>query len=227
MLQGIQLICFDLDDTLWPCKPTIQRAETSIYDWLKQHRPLIPQHYTNDELRTKRLSLYQRRPDLIHDLSELRRVSLRELADEFDYGYDWIEQAFQVFYQARQRVTFFDDVEKTLITLAKTYRLATVTNGNADIYTTAFGSYIDYAVTAAEVGKTKPDPAAFYHLMQQSNIEAGQILHVGDHVEHDIAGAQAAGVKSVWLNRDGLQWPESAYSPDYTISSLLELIDPS
>ena len=32
MFADIKVISFDLDDTLWPCRPVIQRAEQRLYD---------------------------------------------------------------------------------------------------------------------------------------------------------------------------------------------------
>lgn len=224
IFTGIKLVCFDLDDTLWPCMPTIQFAEAQIYQWLADHKPIITQNYSPGELRDKRKSLYQRRPDLVHDLSALRRISLMELADEFGFEYDWVEDAFQVFYHARQQVKFFDDVELALCSLGDKYLLASVTNGNADIRTTSLGHHFDYVLSAAVVGKPKPHPAMFQHLMQLSEYSAGQILHIGDHEEHDIGGGIAAGVKTVWLNRAGVEWQSKRFQPDREISSLYELI---
>jgi putative hydrolase of the HAD superfamily len=47
-------------------------------------------------------------------------------------------------------------------------------------------------------------------------------VHVGDSLEHDVAGAQAAGWKAVWLNRDGVP-NGTGLRPDAEIASLHEL----
>jgi putative hydrolase of the HAD superfamily len=47
-------------------------------------------------------------------------------------------------------------------------------------------------------------------------------VHVGDGLDTDIAGAQAAGMKAVWINRAGIPLPEG-YSPDAELASLAGL----
>ena len=58
-------------------------------------------------------------------------------------------------------------------------------------------------VTAAEVGVAKPDPRPFRVALERLGVEPGQCLHVGDDPETDIAGAEAAGVVAVLLDRGG------------------------
>ena len=33
--RAFRLLTIDLDDTLWPCAPTIKRAEAVLYAWLE------------------------------------------------------------------------------------------------------------------------------------------------------------------------------------------------
>ncbi|MGH7292500.1 MAG: HAD hydrolase-like protein, partial [Myxococcota bacterium] len=47
--------------------------------------------------------------------------------------------------------------------------------------------------------------------------------HIGDSLSADIAGAKAAGVAAVWLNRSALARPDGAPVPDHEIRSLSEL----
>ena len=39
-LGKIKAITLDLDDTLWPIWPTIERAEKALHDWLSEHAPM-------------------------------------------------------------------------------------------------------------------------------------------------------------------------------------------
>ena len=38
-MSRIHAITLDLDDTLWPIWPTIERAESALQAWLRQHAP--------------------------------------------------------------------------------------------------------------------------------------------------------------------------------------------
>ena len=57
---------------------------------------------------------------------------LRELAREFGYPRRMVEEAFDVFIQARNEVELYDDVLPALSTASR-YRLFTASNGNADL----------------------------------------------------------------------------------------------
>ena len=54
MSSPIKVLSFDLDDTLWPCYPTIKRAEKKLYQWLSENQPVITHQYSAEQLREKR-----------------------------------------------------------------------------------------------------------------------------------------------------------------------------
>ena len=58
-------------------------------------------------------------------------------------------------------------------------------------------------VTAAAVGAAKPDPRPFQVALERLGIDAAACLHVGDDPVTDIAGARAAGLSAVLLDRSG------------------------
>ncbi len=215
-----KLICFDLDDTLWPCMDTIYRAEQTMYDWLAEHRPKITQTYSINQLREKRKQLVSNRPELGSDLSAARRAHLKQLADEFLYDDDWVEEAFLVFYEARQKVQLYDDVVPVLSALKTDYTLAALTNGNAHISKTGLGNLFDFQISAADVQAAKPSPLMFYRAMEIANASPEQTLHIGDHPTHDILGANNAGVDSVWIRRFEQKWDGLEAEPQNQFTNL-------
>jgi putative hydrolase of the HAD superfamily len=62
---------------------------------------------------------------------------------------------------------------------------------------------VDAVVTSAGAGAAKPDPAIFRAALALVGVPAAQALHVGDSLAEDVAGARAAGVTAVWLDRAG------------------------
>jgi len=223
MSQPIKVISFDLDDTLWPCFPTIQHAEQSLFDWLAQNVPEVTRRYFMAQLRDKRKQQIRQNPDMVHDLSELRRWSFIQLAEELGLSHAWVEPAFQVFYEARQKVTLFDDVAPVLNSLSEGYSLVSLTNGNADVHLAGVGHWFELALNSAQVGKQKSQPDIYRRVQAELGVQASEMLHIGDDPVHDIAGAQSAEVKAVWLNRGGHSWPERDFQPDAIISSLHQL----
>lgn len=224
-MNDVRLICFDLDDTLWPCMPTILKAEQTLYRWLELNKPKITDCYSVGDLREKRLNLVQSHPHLKHNLSALRKVSFLELAKEFNDDSYWVEDAFTVFYEARQKIEFYEDVETVLTLLKQRFQIAAMTNGNADIYRTPLGSLFNYSISAEKVGAAKPDKQMFRALLELSGLAENEILYVGDHPVHDIEGSNAMGITNVWMNREGLTWTKEGLQPDYIVQNLHEMLN--
>lgn len=67
------------------------------------------------------------------------------------------------------------------------------------------GRYIDGIFCSSEIGYAKPDPAFFAHILNVLNCPASKVLMVGDHLEKDIRGAQAAGIHAVWLRHNPIE----------------------
>lgn len=62
---------------------------------------------------------------------------------------------------------------------------------------------VDSVVTSAEVGAGKPDPAIFAAGLERAKCGPGEAVHVGDTHDEDIAGARAAGIAALLIDRSG------------------------
>jgi len=63
------------------------------------------------------------------------------------------------------------------------------------------GVPVGVVIDSAVVGVAKPDPAIFGIALEALRIPAsGTVLHVGDSLRYDVAGAQAAGLQPVHLD---------------------------
>ena len=86
-------------------------------------------------------------------------------------------------------------------------RLAVVANWDVSLpeVLARFGLAAPFAaiVTAAEVGAAKPDPRPFRVALERLGAEAAESVHVGDDPATDVAGAQAAGLTALLLDRSG------------------------
>lgn len=110
--------------------------------------------------------------------------------------------------------------------LAGRYRLALVTNGAPDVQHaklagTDLARRFEAIVVSADLGLGKPDPAPVRAALARLGVAAAQAAMVGDSRDRDVAAARAAGVYSVWLDRDGAEGHGPA--PDARITSLREL----
>ena len=50
-LKIIKAVTLDLDDTLWPVWPAIERAEKALENWLSQHAPMAAALFANASVR--------------------------------------------------------------------------------------------------------------------------------------------------------------------------------
>ena len=221
MLDRVTVIAFDLDDTLWPCMPVIDHAESTLYSWMQQHYPRITEANEPAELVELRREFSQRDPRYRVDMTALRRDFLHYLGENHDYDAPRFAAAgFEVFFEARQQVEFYDDVMPCLERLARRYRLGVISNGNASVEHVGLGHLIEHAVGASEVQAAKPDPLIYRHLAGRFAVDAERILYVGDHPEYDVHGARSAGLQAVWINREQMPWPEALAEPSHEIADL-------
>jgi len=222
-ISAIKAITLDLDDTLWPIEPVIARAESALQDWLAQHAPMTAALYSSTEaVGSIRQYLAQARPELRHNLSALRRESIRMALYRAGENPLLANAAFEVFFAARQQIELYDDAAACLCFLSERYPLVALSNGNADVQRVGIGGYFAAAISASEFGSKKPDPQIFLAAVGAVGCQPSQVLHVGDDPVQDILGAMNAGLQAVWLNRSGAGWAH-AEPPHAQVGSLAAL----
>src|SRR2546427_1073532 len=127
--------------------------------------------------------------------------------------------------RARQLVDA--EAERILGALARNHRLALVSNGAPDVQReklagTTLGRYFSAIVISCEVGFGKPDRRIFEIALERIGANAHETVMVGDSLARDVAGAHAAGIRAVWIDRH-LWAGEEGPAPDARIESLSEL----
>ncbi|MBK5968564.1 haloacid dehalogenase [Thiorhodovibrio winogradskyi] len=225
MSSNYRLLTLDLDDTLWPCHPTIERAEAHFHAWLDEQVPRLAAAHDLDSLRRHRRELYETRPDIAHDMTALRQVSLELLLEDFGYSTAMATEAVALFCAHRNRVEPYEEVAEMLRLLGRSYQLVSVTNGNAEVALTPLRDCFHCSLTAAGVGAAKPDPAMFRAAMRWAGVTPAETLHVGDDPIRDIEGARQCGLDAVWVNRTGAVWPEELPPPLAEVADLHGLRD--
>ena len=216
----IKCITFDLDDTLWACSPVLQRAEQVCYQWFKQYYPKITAKYREQELFESRQQYMHTHPEQVFNLTQIRLDWLAQIADEFSYPSQMVEDGFQVFWLARNEVTLFEGVLESLEQLSTNFSLGVISNGNADINHIGIGGYFDFSVNVVDAGFAKPDSAIFDHALRLANCNADEALHIGDHPECDVLGALNAGFHAIWYNPE-----QKAWLADKKPSAIIQTLD--
>ncbi|MBC8073235.1 MAG: HAD-IA family hydrolase [Deltaproteobacteria bacterium] len=100
-----------------------------------------------------------------------------------------------------------DGAEHALDVLrARGFRIAVISNWDDRLRSTLGGlgvlARIDALVVSAEVGVEKPDPRIFAIACTELGVPPGELVHIGDDDDDDIAGARAAGCGALHIERD-------------------------
>jgi HAD superfamily hydrolase (TIGR01509 family) len=103
-----------------------------------------------------------------------------------------------------------------------------VTNGPAEVQHAklkllGIDRLVDFVLVSEEFGVAKPDPGIFREALRLAGVAAEDAVFVGDSAEFDIAGGQAAGIPTVWVNRDRRPWKGPGPPPTRQIHTLAEL----
>jgi putative hydrolase of the HAD superfamily len=117
------------------------------------------------------------------------------------------QQAFNVYFAARNDVELFAGVQTQLSALKQKYQIGALTNGNADLAHVGIDHLFDFYFNSAQLGVSKPHPDFFARALEHTGLSAETFIHIGDHPGHDIAGAQASGMRTIWMNPEHRPWP--------------------
>jgi len=144
-------------------------------------------------------------------LADLRRRSAAALREAFPPGAarELPLEPLTDALLAALRFRPFEEVPNVLRTARERgVRTVVVSNWDVSLHDvladTGLAPLLDGVVTSAEVGSGKPDGAIFVRGLALAGVTAREAVHVGDSVEHDVAGARAAGIEAVWLARNGV-----------------------
>jgi len=222
--RDIQAISFDLDDTLWDCASVISRAEVALYEWHHRVTPRVTMVHSQKSLQFYRTQVRKDNPTLTGCVTAMRMKGLVQLLSEFNYPEELAEEGFDVFYKARSDVNLYSDAKTVLKKLGDNYRLAAITNGNADLERIGIASSFEKVYAASLSLKEKPAPDMFLLCLEEMSIPANSLLHIGDNPVTDVYGAQSAGVQTLWFNQYNQHWPENLDPPDYEARALKEVV---
>jgi 2-haloalkanoic acid dehalogenase type II len=119
-------------------------------------------------------------------------------------------------------IQLYPDVIPALDALEGKCGLGLASNGNSYPERSGLAGRFDWVVLAQEVGHAKPSPYFYQAVLEAAGASGEELVHVGDSLANDVEGARGAGIRTVWLNRDGAR-NDTGARPDWEIRSLDEL----
>lgn len=209
----IRALTLDLDDTLWPVLPALQRADQAVDAWLRQHHPDVARAWPIAAMRELRNQVAAERLDLAHDFTSQRQLTMQHAFAACGIAAAPIEALWEIYFAARNSVELYPDSLPALQRITARWPLASLTNGNADLQRIGIHTHFAHHICARDSGVAKPDPRIFLAAAELLGVAPDQILHVGDDPEMDVVGARDAGLRTAWINRDGQPWPAKLGAP--------------
>ena len=229
-LDGIRGIVLDVDDTIVDTRSSMIEAGAAAMAALwpertGEHSAMAQRYYTDPARWFARYASGE------VEFTSMRRGRLDEVASAFSValppdGHGAFESAYAPAFRAAQRL--FSDVDALLdaaddlgiprVLLTNSSAEATAVKLEVLAITHRFGA----VVTTDTLGVGKPDPRTYLEACRLAGTTPADTVCIGDNLEWDVLGARAAGLRAVWIDRDGtVAGPELPAVP--TVRSLGEL----
>ena len=127
---------------------------------------------------------------------------------------------------------FFPEVKTMLATLRQQYKLVVITNGPVfsqypKLAATAMDQHVDHIIIGGEEAEEKPAFSIFKKALDLVGCEPSEALHMGDSLAADIAGANGAGIASVWVDtgKESDHDKLSQITPSYIVTQPQQLLN--
>jgi putative hydrolase of the HAD superfamily len=138
-------------------------------------------------------------------LAELRRRCAAVLRDALPPAELELERLTGVLLEAIRFRAYPDAAPALQALRARGLRLVAVSNWDVSLHeqlaATGLAGLLDAALSSAEAGAAKPEPAIFRRALALVGVAPGMAWHVGDEVAADVEGAGAAGLEPVLIDR--------------------------
>ncbi|WON77113.1 5-amino-6-(5-phospho-D-ribitylamino)uracil phosphatase YigB [Serratia sp. UGAL515B_01] len=228
-LRPLAAMTFDLDDTLYDNRPVIKQTEQQSVAFLQNYHPGLS-HFQSTDFHRLRQELREQEPEIYHDVTQWRwraihlALSRQGLRDaEASAGADAAMQNFALW---RSRINIPQSTHQTLQALRQRYPLVAITNGNVDPAQCGLGEYFQFVLRSGPDGRAKPYRDMYQLAAERLGVAPENILHVGDDLTTDVAGALRSGLQACWINdrqRSLMQADDSRLLPHIEISQLASL----
>jgi HAD superfamily hydrolase (TIGR01549 family) len=93
----------------------------------------------------------------------------------------------------------------------------------ADLERFGLSPYVDGIVCSGDTGWSKPHPSTFELILERMGVPASAAAMVGDSCSHDMVGAKAVGMRTVW-KLNGRYDVSPCPHADYAVHDLAELL---
>jgi len=196
-------ITFDGDDTLWDFNKMMLRGSQAVAVAIQEKLGTQYAYMDVDFLtKVQREQIARSDPQTV-DYVEVRRVGFGRMLKKAKVPNPaaLAEELLEIYLAARnERYEIYEDAHSTLAALRGRFVVGYITNGTTRPESIGLEPYFDFVITPETLNMRKPRPEIFHHAAQLAGQPIDTMLHVGDNLESDVAGALNAGGQAVWYN---------------------------
>ena len=225
--ERIKAISFDGDMTLWDFEKVMRHSLSLALVELRRRVPgQASADLTVDKMIEIRNSVAAELKGTVLNLEEIRFHAFRRTVAFVGCADDTLSADLNALYLKHrfEDVELYPDVIPALDILRSEFCVGLLSNGNGYPERCGLPDRFSFVVFSQDVGVEKPDAGMFLAACARAGCIPSELMHVGDSLESDVAGAKRVGTVSVWLNRDAKR-NDTAIVPDYEIRSLTVLAD--
>jgi len=155
-----------------------------------------------------------------------RDICALSLAETFGhFGLHGDPSQIERYFDAFAGFALYPDVAPTLEALARSRRIAIVSNIDDDLLArTRLPAGIDLVCTAERARGYKPDGTLFRYLIEHAGVALPDILHAGQSQFTDMVGGKPLGLTIAWINRRAVALDPSVPRPDVTLGDVAALL---
>lgn len=215
--ESIEAVLWDLDDTICRYPETTADRLADAFEAAD-----VPPFFTAGEFERWIPRVVAR------NQLDLRERCFTAIAREKGVDPDLARKVAAAFEDPDPRdVRFVPGADAALEVLSSRYPLGLVTNGSRDtqrikLETLGIAEYFETAVFATPDEALKPEPGPFRWALENLGVPAERAVYVGNSLQSDVRGANATGLRSVWVRRPGND-ERPPPDPHYTVDSPADL----
>ena len=162
---------------------------------------------------------------LFKNQKELERIILQNILQRFHSELD-IDGLSQFLFQCWARPSIFP--ESKVILSQCNIPICLVSNIDNYELKSAIKYHnlnFDYVVTSEDCRSYKPNKEMFNKALSLLGLNSKEVLHIGDSLSSDVAGAKLSGIPVLWVNRNNKPIPQGIPKPDLICQDLTGLQD--
>jgi N-acylneuraminate-9-phosphatase len=150
-------------------------------------------------------------------ISDVSAVTIAELQETFDIARSYC-------------FDFFPGIKELLEDLRTRFTLVVITNGPefsqiAKINAVNLNKYVDHIIIGGQEKEQKPAVSIFEKALTLAQCHKDEVVHIGDSLKADVAGANNSGIVSVWISH-GEELDETAdIIPNHIIETPFQIRD--